>query len=55
MYIWMVWFEVNVKVLGKALELLSTNGGKFEINQQLFAYDTALVADSEEKLCRLVS
>ena len=25
-----------------------------EINQLLFADDTALVADSEEKLCRLV-
>ena len=30
------------------------NGGRFEINQLLFADDT-LVADSEEKLCRLVS
>ena len=47
--------EVNVWVLGKGLELLSANGGKFEINQLLFADDTALMADSEEKLCRLVS
>ena len=47
--------EVNVTVLGKGLELLSANGGRFEINQLLFADDTALVADSEEKLCRLVS
>ena len=31
------------------------NGGRFEINQLLFADDTALVADSEEKLCILVS
>ena len=46
--------EVNVRVLGKGLELLSANGGRFEINQQLFADDTALVADSE-KLGRLVS
>ena len=30
------------------------NGGRFEINQLLFADDTALVADSERKLCRLV-
>ena len=45
--------EVNV-VLGKRLELLSVNSGRFEINQLLFADDTALVADSE-KLCRLVS
>ena len=42
-------------VLGKGLELLSVIGGRFEINQLLFADDTALLADSEEKLCRLVS
>ena len=47
--------EVNIKVLGKGLELLSSNGGRFEINQLLFVDDTALVADSEEKLCRFVS
>ena len=49
-----VFQEVNVRVLGKGLELLSVNGGRFELNQLLFADDTALVADSEEKLCRLV-
>ena len=37
------------------MELLIANGGRFEINQPLLADDTALVADSEEKLCRLVS
>ena len=47
--------EVNVRVLEKGLELLSANGGRFEINELLFADDTALVADSEEKLCRFVS
>ena len=47
--------EVNVRMLGKGLELFSANGGRFEINQLLYADDTALVADSEEKLCRLVS
>ena len=47
--------EVNVRVLGKGLELLTVNGGRFEINKLLFADDTALVADLEEKLCRLVS
>ena len=47
--------EVNVRVLGRGLELLSANGGRFEVNQLLFADDAALVADSEEKLCRLVS
>ena len=47
--------KVNVRMLGKGLELLRANVGRFEINQLLFADDTALVADSEEKLCRLVS
>ena len=47
--------EVNVRVLGKGLEQLSGNGGRFEINQMLFADDTALVADSGEMLCRFVS
>ena len=32
-------------MLGKGLELLSANSGRFEINQLLFADDTALVAD----------
>ena len=45
--------EVNVRVLGKGLELLSANGGRFEINQLLFADNTALVAGSEEQLYRL--
>ena len=27
--------EVNVRVLGKGLDLLSANGGRFEINQLL--------------------
>ena len=45
--------EVNVRVLGKGLELLRVNIGKFETNQPLFADDSS--ADSEEKLCRLVS
>ena len=45
--------EVNVMVVGKRLELLRANGGRFEIIQLLFADDTALVADLE-KLCRLL-
>ena len=45
---------MNVRVLGKGLELLSANGGRFETNQLLFTDDTALLADSE-KLCRLIS
>ena len=47
--------EVNARVLVKGLEQLSANGGRFEINQLLFADDTALVADSEEKVCTLMS
>ena len=47
--------EVNVRMLGKGLELLSANGDRFEINLLLFTDDTALMADSEDKLCRLVS
>ena len=50
-----VFREVNVRVLGKGLELLSANSRRFEINQLLFADDSALVADSDEKLCGLVS
>ena len=40
--------EVNVRVLGKGLELLSANGARFEIHQLLFVDDTGLVADSGE-------
>ena len=47
--------EVNDRVLGKGLELLSANGGRFDMNQLLFADHTALEDDSEDKLCRLVS
>ena len=42
-------------MLGKGQELLSASGGRFEINQLLFAADTVPAADSEGKLCRLVS
>ena len=44
---------VNARMLGKGLELLSVNGGRFEINQLLFANDAALVADSEEMFGRV--
>ena len=47
--------EVNARMLGKWLELLSVNGDRFDINQLAFEEDTALVADSEEKLRRLVN
>ena len=38
--------ELNVRVLGKRLELLRANGGRLS--------SEPLVVDSEEKLCRLV-
>ena len=34
---------MNIRVLGRGLELLSANRGKFEINQLFLADDTALV------------
>ena len=37
--------NISSFLLGTGLELLSANGGRFEINQLLFADDTALVAD----------
>ena len=46
--------EAIIRVLLKGLDLLSANGVRFEINQLFFVYDTALEADSEEKLCRSV-
>ena len=46
--------EVNARVLGRGLELVGENE-RWEVNQLLFADDTALVADSEEKLKQLVT
>ena len=48
-----VFRDLNVKIIGKGLELPSANDGRFEINQLLFEDDRVLVTDS--KLCRLVS
>ena len=47
--------ELNAGVLVKGWKPLGVNGGSFEKKQLLFADDTALVGNSEEKLCRLVS
>ena len=47
--------EVNVRVRGKGLQQLSVNDGRFELNKLFFAFYTALVADSAQKLCRLVT
>ena len=46
--------EVNMRVLGQGLNLVSAGGREWKLNQLLFADDTALVADSEVKLRRLV-
>ena len=37
--------KVNIGELGKGLKHLSSDGGRFDISQLLFADDTALVAD----------
>ena len=34
--------EMNIRVLGKGQELLSENGGRFEINHLLFTDDTGI-------------
>ena len=47
--------EVNARVLGRGLSLVNEDGREWSLNQLLFADDTALVADSEEKLRRLVT
>jgi len=46
--------EVNARVMSRGAELLEGNGVSWQVSQLLFADDTALVADSEEKLRRLV-
>ena len=47
--------EVNARVLGRGLELIEGNDHAWQLNQLLFADDTVVVADSEEKLCQLVT
>ena len=47
--------QVTDRMPGKELERLSVYDLRFEINQLLFLDDTALVADSEEKLCIFMS
>ena len=46
--------EVNARVQGAGLALVGENGGEWRLSQLLFADDTALVAESEEGLKRLV-
>ena len=47
--------EVNARVLGRGLKLVDGNENEWELNQLLFADDTVVVADSEKKLCQLVT
>ena len=47
--------EVNARVLGRGLELVDGNDSEWELNQLLFADDTVVVADSERKLCQLMT
>ena len=47
--------EVNGRVLGRGLKLVDGNDNEWELNQLLFADDTVVVADSERKLCQLVT
>ena len=47
--------EVNARVLGRGLKLVDGINKEWEQNQLLFANDTVVVADSERKLCHLVT
>ena len=47
--------EVNARSLGRGLKLVDENDNEWELNQLLFADDTVVVADSERKLCQLVT
>ena len=52
---WMMWCKRSMLLLGKRLELLHSNDSWFANKELSYADDTVLVADSEEKLVRLVS
>ncbi len=46
--------EVNARMLGRGLILVYADGREWNLNQLLFADDTALVADLKGKLRQLV-
>jgi hypothetical protein len=47
--------EVNARVMELGAALMSDIGGEWQVNQRLYADDTALIADTECKLQNLVS
>ena len=47
--------KVNARVLGRGLKLVDGNDNEWELNQLLFVDDNVVVADSERKLCQLVT
>ena len=47
--------EVNTRVLGRGVKLVDGNDSEWELNQLLFTEDNVVVADSERKLCQLVT
>ncbi len=46
--------EVNARMLGRGMNLVNADDRELNVNQLLFADDTALVADSEGRLRELV-
>ncbi len=46
--------EVHARMLGRGLSLVNADGREWNLSQLLFADDTALVADSEGRLRKLV-
>ena len=46
--------EVNAMELWKGMKLMHVNGSWFDKKNLLFADGTALLADAQEKLCRLM-
>ena len=47
--------EINACVLGRTLKLVDGSHNEWELNQLLFVDDTVVVANSERKLCQLVT
>jgi hypothetical protein len=47
--------EMNSRVMEKGVALVSDNDREWQLNQILYAHDTALLADNESKLQSLVT